>query len=105
MGCPHPRFLELLEGSPCFNALVLPNIAYEQDAVVFLQAMQELVHLFCAGETGFVEHIQTFLPILRLFAAHKVPLQRTRFDACLREILRGAGSRREAAHLVTFPLG
>src|SRR5579859_2213555 len=104
MSSPHPSFLELLERPPCFNPLVLAYVTYQQYSVIFFQAMQEFMHLLCAGETRFVEHVQMSFPFLRLLAANKVPLQRARFNPCFSEILRCAGSRREAAHLVAFSL-
>jgi len=105
MSGPHPSLLELLERPPCFNPLVLAYVTYEQYSVIIFQAMQEFMHLLCAGETRFVEHEEMSFPFLRLLAANKVPLQRARFNPCFSEILRRAGSRREAAHLVAFSLG
>jgi len=52
--------------------------------------MQELVHLFRAGETRFVENVQPPLSIVRLFTVREVPLQRARFDSCFSEFLRCA---------------
>src|SRR5216684_758464 len=102
MSGPHPSFLELLERPPRFNSLVLAYVTHEQYSVIFFQAMQEFTHLLCAGKTRFVEDVEMSFPFLRLLAANKVPLQRARFNSCFSEVLRGAGSRREAAHLVAF---
>src|SRR5487761_949768 len=102
---PHPCFLKLLEGPSCFYALMLAGVPYKQDSVIFFQAMQEFVHLLCAGETGLVEHVEMLCHFWRLIAASKMSLQCARLNTCLREFMRSTGRRREAAHLVAFSIG
>ena len=62
------RFLQLLIGSARFDGLVLADIADEKHAVVGREAMQKLVHLRRAGETGFVEDVEVRMAVRYLRA-------------------------------------
>jgi hypothetical protein len=94
--CLHARVLELREGTPGLDRLMLPPITYQQHAVIGLQAIHKLVHLLGGCKRGFIEHIQAALAGIRLFSTRKMLLQRGCFHACVGQLLRRAGRGREA---------
>ena len=51
----------LVIGPTCVDGLVLANVADEQYPILPSKALQERVHLLCAGETGFVQHVQVLV--------------------------------------------
>src|SRR5258708_29149820 len=77
----HPRFLELPIGSARFYRLMLPLVPDQEHTVASVQAMQQLVHLFCARETRFVQDVKPLLFAVLLLTADQMPLQGTGFDA------------------------
>src|SRR5690348_6227264 len=93
-------FLKLLKRPSRLYALMLTCIPHKEHSVIFLQTVQEFVHMLCAGETRFVKNVEMLCPFWRLLAASEIPLQRARFNAGFCELMRSAGSRRETAHLV-----
>jgi hypothetical protein len=104
LDCLHARVLELREGTPGLDRLMLPTIAYQQHAVIRMKAIHKLVHLFGGRERGFIEHIQAALSGVRLLSPRKMLLQRGCFHACIGQLLRRAGRGREAFDLVPLRL-
>ncbi len=100
----HPRVLELREGTPGLDCLMLPPITYQQHAIIGMKAIHKLVHLLGGRERGFIEHIQAALSGVRLLPACKMLLQRGCFHACIGQLLRRAGRGREAFNLVPLRL-
>jgi hypothetical protein len=84
---------------------VLADVADEQDTIVWRQSMQKLVHLFGAGEAGFVHNVQTRVPVRRSFVPGEQPLERAGWDAGLGELLSRARGRGEPLDEVPFALG
>lgn len=58
LGRLHPCVDQLLEGLANFDTLMLPGISDEQRTVAGFQLGEEVAHLFGAGETGFIDHVQ-----------------------------------------------
>ena len=82
--------LELLIGSAGVDGLVLADVADEQHAVVWAEALQEVVHLPRARQARFVEHIEARVSVVRRLAPRQMPLQRARRDAGVGQLLRRA---------------
>src|SRR5580698_5717471 len=62
----HTRVLELREGPPGLNRLMLPPVADEQHTVIRMEPVHKFMHLPGRCERGFVEYIEPFLPTIRL---------------------------------------
>ncbi len=84
------RFLELLIRSARSDSFMLARITHQHHAVVFLEPMQELIHLLSARKARFVEEVKPSPSIVRLFAARQMPLQCAGFDSRFCEFLRRA---------------
>ena len=84
---------------------MLALVAHEQHAVLAVQTMEELVHLFRACQARFVEHVKPLLSLVGLLLAAKMPLQSLRLDARFCQLVRRAGRRRKPAHFVAFMFG
>src|SRR5260370_34816695 len=97
-------FLQLLIRSARFDWFVLARVTYQQDAVDFLEPMQELIHLLSARKARFVENVEPLLPVEWFFASRQAPLQRARFASTLTELLRRARRWREAFDLVAITI-
>src|SRR5579864_7846649 len=83
---------------------MLAHIAHQQNAVFLAQATQKLIHLTGSGKARFIDHVKTpLLGFLRL-AACQMMLQGVRFNPCFLKLLRGAGCRGKAFHLVAVAL-
>ena len=63
---PHPGLLHLLEGFAGFDALMLPGVADQQNAVLRPDPLEKLPHLLGAGEAGLIDHVQ--MPVCRVSA-------------------------------------
>src|SRR5271157_243475 len=57
----HTGVLELREGPPGLNRLMLPPVADEQYTVIRMEPVDKLIHLPGRRQRGFVEHIEPFL--------------------------------------------
>ena len=101
----HSGLLQLLKRLSGFNALVLVRIADEDHAVSVIQPHKELVHLFGARETRFIDEVQTAASVFGLLSAGQVMLQGMRGDARFFELLRCAGSWGEAFGTVALLFG
>ena len=102
--CLHARVLELREGTPGLDSLMLPPITYQQHAVIGMQAIHKLVHLSGGCERGFIEHIQAAFSGVRLFSTRKMFLQRGCFHTRIGQLLRRARCGRETFDLVPLCL-
>src|ERR1700679_245267 len=71
----HPRLLQLPIRSAGLYGLMLPLVTYEEHAVGALQSMQQLIHLFCARETRFVQDVKRLLSAIGLLGAGQMALQ------------------------------
>jgi hypothetical protein len=69
-------FLQLLVRLARFNGLVLACVANEQHAIVFLQPVEEFIHLSRARQARFVQDVKPFPFVVSLIALGKVSLQR-----------------------------
>src|SRR5215469_13680287 len=74
LGCPHPRFLQLLVWPARFHRLMLPCIPYQKDPVGHLQAMKEFVNLFRAREARFIDNEKPLLSVIGSFVPDEVAL-------------------------------
>src|SRR5450631_555701 len=70
----HTGVLELREGPPGLDRLMLPPVADEQDTVIRMKPAQELMHLSGRRQRGFVEYIEPFLPAIRLLSTNQMLL-------------------------------
>ena len=100
----HARVLELREGPPGLNRLMLPPVADEQHTVIRMEPVHKLMHLPGRCQRGFVEYIEPFLPAIRLLSTYQMLLQRGCLHACFPELLRCAGRWRETFHLIALGL-
>ena len=57
----HTGVLELREGPPGLNRLMLPPVADEQHTIIRMEAVHKLMHLPGRCQRGFIEHIEPFL--------------------------------------------
>src|SRR6266849_2959211 len=62
----HAGVLELREGPPGLDRLMLPPVADQQHAVIRMEPVHKLMHLPGRCQRGFVEYIEPFLPTIRL---------------------------------------
>src|SRR5579885_1036813 len=98
-------FPELLIRPSGLNRFMLPRITYQQHAVVLVQAMEELIYLFGAGEARFIEDIKVFVFVGSVSLGNEMPLQSARLDPGVPELVGRPRSRREAFYLVTLSFG
>src|ERR1700691_4702565 len=100
----HSGLDQLLEGLAGLDALMLANIADEQDAVAGIEFGEEVAHLLCAGKARLIDHIK--MPVWsRLLAARKKALQGVGADASVAELMRGPRGGGEAFHNITALFG
>src|SRR5579883_1477060 len=66
--------------------------------------MQEVIHLRCGGETGFIQHIEVLLFVSLLNSTQEIFLQSTCLDSGFLKFLRGTRGRGEAFNLVALAL-
>ena len=62
----HPGILHLLKRPTCFYTLVLADVSNHQNAVVWIQFVEERTHLLCAGKARLIEHVE--MPVGRIGA-------------------------------------
>lgn len=86
----HASLLKLRERPVRLDGFVLPSVAYQENAIIPVQALDKLVNLPRGCKRRLVEHVQSLLAGVGLFAAGKVPLQRGGLDSRLGQSLRGA---------------
>jgi len=72
--CFHTGVLELREGPPGLNRLVLPPVTDEQHTVIRMEPVQKLMHLPGRCQRGFVEYIEPFLAGTRLLPTYQMLL-------------------------------
>src|SRR5208282_5969305 len=70
----HSRVLELREGLPGLDCLMLPPVADEQYTIIRMEPVHKLMHLPGRCQRGFVEHIEPFLAGIRLLSTYQMPL-------------------------------
>src|SRR5271169_5282015 len=70
----HTGVLELREGPPGFDRLMLPPVADEQHTIIRMEPVQKLMHLSGRCQRGFVEYIEPFLPSIRLLSTYQMLL-------------------------------
>ena len=70
----HTSVLELREGPPGLNRLMLPPVADEQHTVIRMEPVHKLMHLPGRCQRGFVEYIEPFLPAIRLLSTYQMLL-------------------------------
>src|ERR1700723_1093297 len=81
---------------------MLARIAYEQNSVFRLKALDEFVHLSCGSERRFIEHVKSLLAGIRLFAPSQMPLQSRCLNSRLCQLLCSARSGRKTFDSVAF---
>src|ERR1039457_4073952 len=96
----HARVLELGENAAGFNGFMLAGVAYQQNAVVRMQAAYKLVHLFGGRKRTLVHHIEPVFARVRPLASGKMGLQSLGIYAGVAQLLRRAARRRKALDLV-----
>ena len=57
----HAGVNKLLERLTGFDALVLPHVADEQDAVAGVELPKEIAHLLGAGQARLIDHVKMAL--------------------------------------------
>src|SRR5271167_1974272 len=70
----HTSVLELREGTPGLNRLMLPPVANEQHTLIRMEPVHKLMHLPGRCQRGFVEHIEAFLSGIRLLSTYQMLL-------------------------------
>jgi hypothetical protein len=70
----HPGVLEMRKGPSGLNRLMLRTVADEQHAVIRMEPVHKLMHLPGRCQRGFVEHIEPFLPAIRLLSTYQMLL-------------------------------
>src|ERR1035438_8460123 len=91
----HARVLELGEDAARLNGFMLAGVAYQQNAVVRMQAAHKLVHLFSGRKRTLVHHIEPELARVWPLASGKMGLQGLSLDTGPAQILRRAAGRSE----------
>ena len=61
----HTSFLQLLEGTASFHALMLASVANQQNPVTGAHPFQKVPHLIRTGETRFIDEEESFLRVVR----------------------------------------
>lgn len=85
----HASLLELVIRTASIHRFMLAHVADQQHAILRSETMEERVHLLCAGQAGFVEHIQPLRFRARLFlGSHEMALQSACLDSGRAELLR-----------------
>src|ERR1039458_1152570 len=93
--CLHARVLELGKDAARLYGFMLAGVAYQQNAVVRMQAAHKLVHLFGGRKRTLVHDIEPVLARVRPLASGKMGLQSLGFDAGVAQLLRRAARRRK----------
>jgi hypothetical protein len=70
----HARILELGEDAARLDGFMLAGVAYQQNAVVRMQAAHKLVHLFGGRKRTLVHHIEPVFARVRPLALGKMGL-------------------------------
>ena len=83
----HAGILELLEGPPGLDGLMLAGIADQEHPILRAETVQEVVHLSGARETRLVDHVQMLLSVVRGLASCEMSLQRAGGNPGLSEFL------------------
>src|ERR1019366_6325315 len=96
----HARVLELGEDAARLDGFMLASVAYQQNAVVRVQAAYKLVHLFGGRKRTLVHHIKPVFARVRPLALGKMGLQSLGLDTGLAQLLRRAARRRKTFDLV-----
>src|ERR1035441_9313081 len=96
----HARVLELDKDAARLDGFILARVAYQQNAVVRMQAAHKLVHLLGGRKRTLVHHIEPVLARVRPLASGKMGLQSLGLDTGLAQLLRRAGRGRKALDLV-----
>src|ERR1039458_6134616 len=96
----HARVLELGEDAARLDGFMLAGVAYQQNAVVRVQAADKLVHLFGGRKRTLIHHIEPVLSRVRPLALGKMGLQSLGVDTGLAQLLRRSARRRKALDLV-----
>src|SRR5271169_2731879 len=104
LGGPHPGFLELLERSACFHALMLADIADQKHVIVGTNSPKKLAHLVGAGKARFIDKVEVLsLCYVGIYGAGEEALQGSGLDACFIQLSRGTGGWGEALDVVALP--
>src|ERR1035441_6780770 len=96
----HARVLELGKDAARLDGFMLASVAYQQNAVVRVQAAHKLVHLFGGRKRTLVHDIEPVLAGVRSLASCKMGLQSLGLDTSLAQLIRRAARRRKALDLV-----
>ena len=104
LGRAHSGFLQLLEGTARFDALMLADIADQKHAVIRDQAAQGTrASGWCWLGSIHRQDRNAFAPAASGFGgAGKEALQGSGLDACLIQLARGAGGRGETLDLIAL---
>jgi hypothetical protein len=99
----HSGLYQLLEGLSGLDALVLARVSDEQNTVLRADSFEEVTHLFGAGKARLIDHIQVTAMVARrlLGTTGQEALEGISGNACVAELMRGAGCRGEAFNLIT----
>ncbi len=98
----HARILKLRKWPSCLYCFMLPPVANQQHAVVWMEPVDELMQLPGRCHRGFVEHVQTLLARVGLLTARQMLLECRCLHARLGELLRRARCGREAFDVVSL---
>src|ERR1035441_1690444 len=96
----HARVLELSEDAARLDGFMLASVAYQQHAVVRMQAAHKLVHLFGGRQRTLVHHIEPELARVWPLASGKMGLQGLGLDTGIAQLIRRAARRRKTLDLV-----
>ena len=102
-----PASWSCAKGRPASTASCCRRSPIEQHTVVRMEPIHKFMHLPGRCQRGFVEYIEPFLPAIRLLSTNQMLLQRRCLHACVPELLRRAGRRRETfvrSRASTYPL-
>jgi len=91
----HARVLKLGKDAARLDRFMLAGVAYQQNAVVRVQAADKLVHLFGGRKRTLVHHIEPVFARIRPLASGKMGLQSLGLDTGLAQLLRRAARRRK----------
>jgi hypothetical protein len=92
----HARVLELGKDAARLDGFMLASVAYQQNAVVRVQAAHKFVHLFGGRKRTFIHHIEPVFARVRPLALGKMGLQSLGLDTGLAQLLRRSARRRKA---------
>jgi hypothetical protein len=94
----HPRLLQLLEGLPSIDTLMLAGVSNEQNFVLRADLLEELPHLLGGRQRRFINHVQVLLSWIAIPASGKETLQSIGGYANVAELLRGTGGWSKTLH-------